>query len=456
MSPNRPPATSLNHSDGAAPPTREPESLIRAIGTFGLAAAEINITVGGGVFRLPANAAARLGAAAPLAYLICAVAMGLIVRCIADAGSRVPLTGGPYAFIGVALGPYAGFLSGILLLMIGLFAGSALGSVFAASVGGLVPMLASRAGEAFVLGAALLWWSVINMRGVALGTRLNSAAMIVKLIPLLLIGVGGLYFVRGTNFYVTSWPAVADVARASLVLAFIFGGVEVALVPSGEVRNPARTVPRAIMIAMVAITALYIAVQVSAQGILGGGLAQASVSPLADAAGLAFGRWAHTVLLAGAIVSIFGVLGGMTLSLPRLVFALARDGYFPRGFAVVHPRYRTPHRAIFVLSLAVLALALSGTFERLAILANISALLLYLGCVVAAWRLRAGGGKTLSARMRLGGLVPWLAGLVIAALLTGTRREEWLGISVCLLLATLMYAGVCARQRTGVRALDAP
>jgi basic amino acid/polyamine antiporter, APA family len=164
--------------------------------------------------------------------------MGLIVRCIADAGSRMPLTGGPYAFIGVALGPYAGFLSGILLLMIGLFAGAALGTVFASSVGGLMPVLGGRAGEALVLVAALAWWSFVNMRSVALGARLNSAATVAKLIPLLLIGVGGLFFVRGSNLQVTSWPAAADVARASMLLAFIFGGVEVALVPSGEVRDP--------------------------------------------------------------------------------------------------------------------------------------------------------------------------------------------------------------------------
>ncbi len=101
------------------------DSLVRAIGTFGLAAAIINITIGGGIFRLPANVAGSLGPAAPIAYLVCAVAMGLIVLCIADAGSRVSLTGGPYAYIGTAFGPYAGFISGVLLWMLGTFATAA-------------------------------------------------------------------------------------------------------------------------------------------------------------------------------------------------------------------------------------------------------------------------------------------------------------------------------------------
>src|SRR5262245_22427411 len=84
------------------------DSLLRVMGTYGLAAIIVNVTVGGGVFRLPASVAASLGSVAPVAFLVCATGMGLIVRCMADAGRRVPATGGPYAYIGVALGPYAG------------------------------------------------------------------------------------------------------------------------------------------------------------------------------------------------------------------------------------------------------------------------------------------------------------------------------------------------------------
>src|SRR5215204_3006924 len=120
------------------------ESLVRGIGTLALAAAIVNITIGGGIFRLPGNIASSLGAAAPIAYLVCAGAMALIVLCIADAGSRVPLTGGPYAYVGAAFGPYAGFISGVLLWMLGTFATAAVANVFASSLGLLVPTLAGR------------------------------------------------------------------------------------------------------------------------------------------------------------------------------------------------------------------------------------------------------------------------------------------------------------------------
>ena len=431
------------------PSTAAPrESLVRVIGTLGLAAAIINITIGGGIFRLPASVAGSLGAAAPLAYLVCAVAMGLIVLCIADAGSRVSLTGGPYAYVGTAFGPYAGFLSGVLLWMLGTFATAAVSTVLASSVGLLVPALAGRSREIVLLVAAYTFWSVVNLRGVTLCTRLNSVATVAKLLPLLVVAIGGAFFIDSANLQIQAAPAAADVARTSLLLIFAFAGIEVALVPSGEVRDSARTVPRAIALAMLGITALYIALQVVAQGILGSGLAQATVSPLADAAGASLGGWARSLLLSGATISMFGYLGGMTLSMPRMLFALARDGFLPRALAAVHPQHRAPQLAIVVQSAIALALAMSGTFEKLAIFANVSALALYLGCALAAWQLGrmniAGDGATF--HVPFGRVVPWLACLVIVWLLTGLTRDEWLGFGACLLVGSLLYVATRGRR----------
>lgn len=429
----------MDHRVRTTSAVRTEESLVRAMGTVALAAGIINITIGGGIFRLPANVAASLGAAAPLAYIVCAVAMGLIVLCIADAGSRVPLTGGPYAYVATAFGPYPGFLSGVLLWMLGTFATAAVSTVFASSVALLVPA-GGRALEVGVLVAAFTFWTLINMRGVRLGVQLNSLATAAKLAPLILLALGGLFFVRWDNVVWTTTPAAADVARTSLLLIFAFAGIEVALVPSGEVRDTARTVPRAIALAMVAITTLYILLQVVTQGILGDGLASATAAPLADAAGASFGGWARTLLLAGAAISMFGYLGGMTLAMPRTLYAFARDGFLPPALAALNPRYRTPQAAIAVQSLVALALAITGTFERLAIFANVSALALYFGCALAAWRLRASqvsAARPAGAHIRA--VVPWLACAVIVWLLTGLTRIEWFGFGVCVLIATIIY-----------------
>lgn len=410
------------------------ESLTRAIGTFGLAAGIVNITVGGGIFRLPALVAASLGAAAPIAYVVCAIAMGLIVMCIADAGKRVTLTGGPYAYVGESFGPYAGFLSGVLLWMLGTFATAAVSTVFAASVAQLVPSLPGWT-TTLVLVVAFLFWSVINLRGVALSVRLNTVATVAKLFPLVLIAAAGAFFVRGENLRITTVPAAGDIARTSLILIFAFAGIESALIPSGEVRDVERTVPRAIALAMLGITTLYIALQMVAQGILGGALAQSTSSPLADAANASLGAWARSLLLAGASISMFGYLGGMTLSMPRIVYALARDRFLPAALARVDPVHRSPQAAIVFQAVLTLALAISGTFEKLAILANVSALALYLGCAAASWKL--------SHRP----LIPLLACVVIAWLLTGLTTEEWLGFGACIAVASLVYAS--RRSATG-------
>ena len=191
------------------------ESLIRAIGTFGLAAGIINITIGGGIFRLPANVAGSLGAAAPIAYLVCAVAMGLIVMCIADAGRRVSLTGGPYAYVGTAFGPYAGFLSGVLLFMLGTFATAAVSTVFSRerrpARAGAVRTGARRSRSS---SPRYVFWSIVNLRGVTLGVRLNSIATVAKLLPLVLVAVGGAFFINAENLAdrrrcppPATWPA---------------------------------------------------------------------------------------------------------------------------------------------------------------------------------------------------------------------------------------------------------
>jgi len=124
---------------------------------------------------------------------------------------------------------------------------------------------------------------------------------------------------------------------------------------------------------------------------------------------------------------MFGHLGGMTLSIPRVVYALARDGYLPTALSRVHPIYRSPQLAIITQSILTLAIAITGTFEQLAIIANAAALALYLGCAIAAWKL----GQS--------PIVPVLACGVIMWLLTGLTLGEWLAFGGCVLAASLIY-----------------
>jgi APA family basic amino acid/polyamine antiporter len=423
----------------AAAPAAE-SALMRAIGVWGLAAGIVNVTVGGGIFRLPADVAALLGPAAPLAYLVCAVAMGLIVLGFAEAGSRVALTGGPYAYVEIAFGPFAGFLSGVLLWIIGSMAVAAVAVVFATNVAQLVPALQGPAGSAAFLALVFAVLGGVNVAGVRLAASLNTVATVAKLLPLLLLLVGGALAVRPANLAWDHAPAMADVARTATLLIFAFAGVESALAPSGEVKDIARTVPRAVFIALAGTTVLYVGLQLVAQGVLGPELATAR-TPLADAAGRVFGPWGRALLLTGAAVSMFGYLCGMILAIPRALFALARDGFLPRVVASVHPRFHTPHVAIAVQVTIACALAVTSTFERLAVLANLTLLLLYGACCLAAWQLRRRGVQAGGVPFRVpgGGVAPIAACVVIGWILTGIRAVEWAAMGLALLVATVVF-----------------
>lgn len=424
------------------------KGLLRALGPLALAAGIVNITVGGGIFRLPAAVAASLGAAAPLAYVVCAVAMGLIVLCFAEAGSRVAMTGGPYAYVEVAFGPFIGFFAGVLLWLVGTFALAAVATLLADAIGGLVPALGGPVARGATTAIALALLGAINVLGVQRGARLNVVMTVAKLVPLLLVAVAGAFAMRAEHLHIGAAPAAGTVARTSIVLVFAFAGVESALVPSGEVREPARTVPRAIAMAMLLITALYLALQLVAQGVLGPALAS-SPTPLADVAGRALGGWGRALLLVGAAVSMLGYVGGMILAVPRALYAFARDGFLPRALAAVHPTYRTPWVAIVVQAVICWMLAATSAFEKLAILANVSTLLLYAGCCAAAWQLRRKDVRDAGAipfRVPLAGVVPALAILAIAALLTSVTAKEWLVVLLPLGVAALVYALTRSRR----------
>lgn len=436
------------------PGTITPENrLVRALGVWGLAASIVNVTIGGGIFRLPSGVAQTLGTAAPVAYVVCALAMGLIVLCFAEAGSRVALTGGPYAYVEVAFGPFAGFAAGVLLWAVGTFALAAVSTVFADSVGALVPALKGGAARLAVLVGTFALLAGVNVRGVRQGTAVNAVATVAKLLPLLLLLAVGAFAAKGANLAWHGAPPAATVARSSILLIFAFAGIESALVPSGEVKEVARTIPRAIALAMVTVTLLYIGLHLVAQGVLGDRLA-GSPTPLADAAAAVLGPWGRSLMLVGAVVSMFGYVSGMTLAVPRALFALGRDGFLPRQVAAVHPRFHTPWVAIAVQAVITCALAASGTFEKLAILANVSTLLVYAACCLAAWELRrrdvrAGG---IPFRVPAAAVVPFVALAVIAWLLTSITLREWAVVGAVVAFAVVVYFATAGSRRRRVPA----
>jgi len=425
--------------------------LSRELGVRQLAASIFNYVVGAGVFVLPAFASQRLGAAAVLAYLVCTAVMALMVLCFAAAGSRVARTGGPYAYVQAAFGPYAAFLVGVLNLLSAVVASGLVSGFFASSVL-VVTGTTQPIARVVIMTAAIALATVLNLRGVRTGARLAELLSVAKLVPLVGFVVLGAFAVRPEFLTWTDTPPAASVFGTAGLIILAFIGMETAVTLSGEVRDPARTVPRAAIMAMTGVVILYVSVQLVAQGLLGPALVNDPAAPLAAGAGAAFGPVARAIMLAGAAVSMFGNLSGSILAGPRGVFALGRDGFAPRRLAAVHPVWHTPYAAIVVYSAVALALGVSGSVERLAILTNLASLLVYVGVALAAWALQARDVRLENAPFRLPGgpLVPVCAcvaiGLVIAA---AVSRTEWMALGGSLALASAAYAVRSLRQQRG-------
>ena len=431
-------------------PTAKPApTLRRVIGVPGLAAAIFNITIGAAIFVLPAHMAASLGAAAPLAYGVCVIATALVALCIAEAGSRVAQSGGPYAFVQAGLGPYVGYLCGVLLWLGVTLAMGAVATVLVDALATLVPAVGGRVPRAAVLVAMFAGLATVNARGADWGSRLSGISTLAKLLPLVAFVVLGLPHVRAANLSIAALPPIEKIGAAGLLLMFAFFGMESALQVSGEVMNPSRVVPRAIALALLGVGFLYVSVQLVAQGVLGATLAapDTAKAPLAVAAAQFAGSAGSRLILIAMIVSTFGFMTGMMLSTPRTLFALASDGYLPRFLAAVHPTYRTPYVAIAVQGVIVCVIALTGTYVKLALIADVAVLLVYLACSLAAWRLRR---RNVAAEgfpflMPGGAVVPWLAAALIVGLLARATAQAWLLTGAVVTVASL---GFLARQRS--------
>ena len=427
---------------------------MRELGVRQLAAIIFNYTVGSGIFVLPALAAEQLGAAALLAYLVCAVVMGLMVMCFAEAGSRISATGGPYAYVEAALGPLAGFAAGVLLLVSDLAAAAAVATLFASSLGTLIGSTSTSV-RAVLVVAVLAAVAAINIQGVRQGARLVEIFVVAKLVPLIGFVILGAAFVRVEHLQWTSTPSASSVTSTAGILIFAFIGIEGALVPSGEVRNAARTVPRAAFLAIGAVTILYVAIQVVAQGVLGGALAEDRVAPLATGAAFIFGPPGRIVMLTGAAISMLGFLSGAVLAGPRCLFAFARDGLAPRQLASVHTSHHTPHVSIVAYVVIALLLALSGSFERLAVMTNVASLLVYIACAIAVLLLRRRDVRSDGEPFRAPGgpLVPLLAcASIVWVLFKTATRVELVAVGVTLVLALIVY-GLRGRRRSAGAAL---
>ena len=336
------------------------EGLSRDIRKWDLVALLVNVTVGAGIFKLPADVQAAVGNYSLLAFVVCAVIIGLIALCFAEVGSRFGGTGGPYLYARETFGSPFAFFIGWLMWLTRLAGFATLLLVIVSYLGYFWPAAQSGLPRIAIIFFLVLVLTVINLIGVKESARTSDVFTVSKLIPLLVFVGVGLFFISVSSFSFEAGTDIGSFSVAVFILIYAFSGFEAVLINTGEVREPRRAIPFALVVALGFAVVLFLLIQVVCIGTLPG--LATSERPLADASAAFLGSWGPTLISIGALISVFGTLNVIMLACSRMPFAMAAHGQLPAALARVHPRFRTPHVSIVVSALAILVFALPGTF----------------------------------------------------------------------------------------------
>jgi len=359
-----------------APVDRWGERLPRRLGLWSAVAVLIGSTIGGGIFRTPAIIAARVPSPGPMLGVW--VLGGALALCgaltYAELGAMFPRSGGVFVYIREGFGRLPAFLFGWTELV--LIRASALGAIATPFAEYLLRLLGYDVGAPgaarlvhYVAAVAIAATAALNYVGIRWSAIVLNAATIAKYGALLLLVLLAFGMGRGDVAHFTTTagslsPGLFGLSLVSVLWAYDGWG-DLSFV-GGEVRDPERTLPRAMVLGTVAIVAIYLLVNAAYLYLIPIGTMAGSPLIAADAAQLLVGRIGVTIVALVVMVSTFSTLLGSLLTAPRIFFAMADDGLFFRRVARVHPRFQTPSTAIALTGCLGVAFVLAQSFEELA------------------------------------------------------------------------------------------
>lgn len=325
--------------------------------------------IGGGIFLNPGIVAQRTESG--LALLLMWVAAGVLTLigalCYAELGARRPRAGGTYVYLREAFGPLAGFLFGWTMLLV-IYSGSsaAVATIFAnygASLFGLSP-----AWSLPLTVGGLMFVASINQFGIRLGAQIQNLFTLLKLLAVAVLVVCGLFFAGvGHEQVLAVDPARRGVGfiGAALPVLFAYSGFTYLNNLAGEVREPQRTLPRALALGMGLVIVVYVLANVAYLAVLGHAGLAASSAPAADVMQRVAGPVGAKLIALGVAISTLGFCNITLVAGARVLQVMGEDGLFFRGVARLHPRWRTPNTALLLLSGWSIVLALSGSYGQL-------------------------------------------------------------------------------------------
>lgn len=429
------------------PEPRIDPALPRSLGLGAIWLLVVNGMVGAGIFGLPSGAAKLAGGFSPWLYVLCALLILPVLLCFAALASRFRSSGGPALYATEAFGPFVGFQAGWLFYVARAIAFSANSVLLVDSIGYFWPPAAQGGTRLALLALVCGGLTALNVFGTLQAMRSLALLTVLKFAVLAGVALLGVALYGATiPHHVQAWPVHgSSIGAAMLLVVYAFVGFEQAVVPAGEARDPARDMPRGLLLGLAGVVALYTLIQMVSLAAVPA--IAASTTPLLDAAAAMLGPVGAGVLMLGLLASVGGNLLSTTFTTPRLSHALAQDGRLPAWFGRVHPRFMTPANSILFYGLVSFVLAAFGSFLWLAASSVVTRLLLYLLTCTAAWRLQPAPGAARAFMLPFGPLVPLLGIAACIALIFNAKAQSALLTGVFLVLGTLLHA-VARRRRS--------
>jgi amino acid transporter len=412
--------------------------LSRSISKWAMVLLVINGVIGSGIFGLPSKIFHEVGVYSMAAFLVCAVAVFIIILCFAEVSSRFQKTGGPYLYALSSFGPLPAFLTGWLLLLTRFITFAALINLMVSYLSFFSDWFLLPASRALTIVGFTLFLAYVNHIGVKNSTRVNNFLTFAKLLPLLLFIIVGFFFLDSKNFEIKQTPDFSSFSSTVLLLVFAFGGFESVLVNTGEVKNPEKNLPFALLLAALIIAGIYMLVQVVCIGTLPS--LATSDKPLAEAAGLFMGKTGATLITVGALVSVAGTLNAIMLVGSRLPFAFSEEKQFPQVFSYVHPLYKTPTWSLLLFLIITIIISLNYTFLSAASISAITRVMVYgVVCITLLVLRKKNADQTSFFKIKFGTPVAVLGVIITIWLLSSSKINELRDIGIAVAIGLVVY-----------------
>ena len=398
------------------------------LGFWSIVLLGINGIIGSGIFLLPNKAMSLIGPASLLVMVFDMLLVLAITFCFAEASGLFKENGGPYIYAKEAFGDFVGYEVGILTWMTRVIAFSTMGVGFATALGGVFPELGTPFMKNVIVTVIFLILAVINLCGVQLYKVVQNVATIAKLLPLVLFIAMGVFYIRPANF-TPMFPDGAYVegtfGAAAVMLFFAFTGFESIAVAAAEMENPQKNLPRATLITIFSVSAIYILLLACAIGIMGYDLALTN-TPVQMAFGKIAGTFGSSLVAVGTLVSIGSLCIGSSFVTPHSGLALAEQKMLP-AFMTGRNRFGAPYWCIIVSTVLAMLIAYTGSFTYLVAISVVSRFSQYIPtCLSILVFRRTKKDAPRAFRIPFGPVIPLLAVAVSLWLLTQAKPQQLL------------------------------